>query len=155
MASTIPCSNESHGLKMSCAGKNFLQFFSKIFLPFFVWGLQLLIQWEGMKNHSLFGFSMRKLFCTFRHRHCISVSFFVFFYISGEPKLYIDFKQCEQWLITFPGMFSVPSLTISKILCTFWLIPTEPWANVFIVLFKASPKSLSWMLIANLQFITV
>jgi len=62
---------------------------------------------------------MRKLFCTFRYRHCLSVCFFVFFYISEEQKLHIDFKWFEQWLIAFPGVFSVPSLIISNILCTF------------------------------------
>lgn len=80
------------------------------------------------------------------------VCFFVFLSISGEPQLCTAFKEPEQCLITFPGMFSC--LIISKILCTFWLIPTEPWANVSTALFKASPESLLWMLMANPQLST-
>lgn len=67
----------------------------------------------------LFSFSIRNLVYTFRHCHCLPVCFFMSFYISGEPNLYIDFKRSEQWLITFPDMFSICSLIISKTLCTF------------------------------------
>lgn len=135
MTSAISCSNESHSLTISGNfgkgnWKNWKRKFpifvqEKISFDFFqkFFGLFCLRPTAShimRRNEESFLVQLldEEAVLPFHH-HCLSVCFFVFFYISGEPKLYIDFKRPEQWLITFPSMFSIPSLIISKILCTF------------------------------------
>lgn len=144
--------NEFCTSEMSCARKKYcLPFVSKYFGAV-LWEACSLLHNE--KERSLTPCSAPRWWSWFGLSALVTLCVLcrVPLHLRGTQAMH-SFKEPEQCLITFPAMFSC--LIISKILCTFWLIPTEPWAIVSIALFKASPKSLPWMLIANLQLITV
>lgn len=95
---------------------------------------------------------------TFNHSSCPSLRFYQFYCDlckTGSPNLHTEFEmQMYTWKIRFSILFSIPFLTIPKIYLLF-LTATKHSTGVSREMPTTDPCSLSWAVIAVLEFITM